>query len=286
MSPLALLWVWTAALLHAGWNLILKRADERYLVAWWSVLVSFVLLAPAAAYSGWPERTVWPYLLASAAVEALYMAALAAAYNLTDFSLVYPIAHGSAPAFLALWAWLFLGERISPLGGLGIALLVTGLIVVGSSGLAAARNRIGMKAGLPGIGLAVLTALLISIYSTIDGAAVRLTPATPYTVLMLGMSGVFFTPFALRRAGWRKSMQVARRSWRALVVIGVANVLAYTLVLNAYAIAPVSYAGAMREISVVFGALAGWKLLGEPLGRLRVIGAVVIFAGVLLIAAA
>src|SRR5512139_1265226 len=101
---------------------------------------------------------------------------------------------------------------------------------------------------------------------------------------MLGLSGLFFTPFALRGNGWRKTLTVGRTHWRRILVIGVAGLLAYGLVLNVYAIARVSYAGAIREVSIVFAALAGWKLLGEPMGRVRVIGSVVIFAGILLIA--
>ncbi len=103
---------------------------------------------------------------------------------------------------------------------------------------------------------------------------------------MLGLTGLLFTPFAVRGKGWRKTLQVGRERWRRILLIGSAGLLAYALVLNAYAIAQVSYAGALREVSIVFAALAGWKLLGEPLGRVRVIGSLVIFAGILLIALA
>jgi len=287
VSPLALILVLSAALLHAGWNLILKRVDEKYIVTWWAVLFSAVLIPPAVLLQGWPTPASWPFLAASAAIEALYMAALAAAYRLSDFSLAYPIARGSAPAFLALWAAIFLGERMTPVGGLGVALLVIGLMIVGSSGLhrtpSVSGGFVPLRSRLPGMLMALLTALLISTYSTIDAVAVKLTPATSYTVVMIVLSGVFFTPFAVYGRGWRRTVEVGRRYWRQTLAIGTASILAYILVLNAYALAPVSYAGAVREVSVVFGALAGWKLLGEGLGRRRVIGAVFIFTGVLLI---
>jgi hypothetical protein len=115
-----------------------------------------------------------------------------------------------------------------------------------------------------GIVLALGIALLISIYSILDGLAVQLTPATPYTLVMLGLSGLFFTPFALRGNGWGKMFAVGRAYWQRILVIGVAGLLAYGIVLNVYAMAPVSYAGAIE--SIVF-ALAGWKPLGEPMGR-------------------
>jgi drug/metabolite transporter (DMT)-like permease len=103
---------------------------------------------------------------------------------------------------------------------------------------------------------------------------------------MLGLTGLLFTPVAVHGNGWRKTLQVGRAHWRRILLIGAAGLLAYALVLNAYAIAQVSYAGALREVSIVFAALAGWKLLGEPLGRVRVIGSLVIFAGIVLIAMA
>ena len=284
MPALALALVILAAALHAGWNLLLKQVEEKYIVTWWSVLLSAVLALPVVLGGGLPEAAVWPYLIASALTEAFYMAALASAYHLSDFSLVYPIARGTAPAFLALWALLLLGEQLTLTGAAGLALVVAGLMLVGSNELLRQHKTTFVQP--VGVGMALGIALLISIYSILDGIAVQMTPATPYTLVMLGLSGVFFTPFALRGNGWRKTLAVGRTHWRRILVIGVAGLLAYGLVLNVYAIAPVSYAGAIREVSIVFAALAGWKLLGEPMGRVRVIGSVVIFTGILLIAIA
>jgi drug/metabolite transporter (DMT)-like permease len=290
VPALALTLVLAAAALHAGWNLLLKQVDEKYIVNWWAVLVSTALALPVLLSGGLPDPQAWPYLIASALTEVLYMAALAAAYNLSDFSLVYPIARGAAPAFLALWALLLLDEQLPPLGMLGLALVVAGLMLVGANKLLgrrpAAEAPAQSRLRLQGIALALGIALLISIYSILDGAAVRLTPATPYTVVMLGLTGLLFTPVALRGNGWRKTLQVGRAQWRPILAIGLGGLLAYSLVLNAYAIAQVSYAGAIREVSIVFAALAGWKLLGEPMGRVRVAGSLVIFAGILLIALA
>ena len=79
-----------------------------------------------------------------------------------------------------------------------------------------------------------------------------------------------------------------RSSWnvdrKRLFAIGLLTVFAYLLALAAYSIAPVSYSGAIRELSVVLGAFAGWKILGETLGRQRLLGSVVIFVGILVIA--
>lgn len=273
-----------AAAMHAGWNLLLKQVEEKYIVSWWAALLNLTLLPPAFLIWGLPATHIWLYLLASGLTEALYMAALASAYRLSDFSLVYPIARGAAPAFLALWAVIFLGEHLTLLGAIGLALVIGGLIIVGGSGLLRSRGSAhSVRISRLAILLALSVALLISIYSTIDGAAVKQTAPTPYTLMALSLSGVFFTPFAMQRGGWRRMAAVGVAHWRRILAIGVIGLLTYTLVLNAYAIAQVSYGGAIREVSVVFAALMGWKLLGEEMGWLRVFGATAIFCGILLI---
>ncbi len=282
MSLFALALLLAAAGMHAAWNLLLKQVEHKYIITWWSTLLSAAGLLPVLALGRLPEGGMWPFIIASAIVEVAYMATLASAYESSDFSLVYPIARGTAPAFLAIWSAVFLGERLSGPGLAGLMMIVAGLALVGSSEWLARRN----DTRLPGRGLllALGVALLISTYSTIDGAAVKRTDPTIYTTLMLGLTGVLFTPFALRRNGWYTVAAAGRKHWRRILLIGAFGLLAYMLVLNAYAIARVSYAGAIREVSIVFAALAGWKLLGERLGGVRLVGSVVIFGGILLIA--
>jgi drug/metabolite transporter (DMT)-like permease len=143
VSLISLSLVIFAAILHAGWNLILKQVEEKFIVTWWSVLASAVLLAPAVAAGGWPAAPVWPLLVASAAVEAIYMGALAAAYNLSDFSLVYPLARGAAPPIVALGGMLLFREHLTPAGWLAVALIAAGV------GLMAFRGGSGGLARLP-----------------------------------------------------------------------------------------------------------------------------------------
>jgi drug/metabolite transporter (DMT)-like permease len=215
-------------------------------------------------------------------VEAAYYATLASAYQKDDFSLVYPIARGTAPAFLTVWAVLFLNERPTTAGVLGLALIIMGLVINGSSKWLSVRK---MGAGsFAGLATAGAVAVIISIYSVIDGAAVKFVNAIPYTVIIFFLTAVFITPVIWRKHGWRGiRMEGARRGWLAAGT-GILSLLAYMLVLVVYSIAPVSYAGAIREVSIVLGALAGWLWLKEQFGAVRVVGAVLIFLGIILIA--
>jgi drug/metabolite transporter (DMT)-like permease len=277
--PLGLLVL--SALLHAGWNLLLKNSDKKYIMIWWALLLGSLLGLPILILH-WPiPARIWPYAVASALIETIYDATLSAAYNKEDFSLVYPIARGGAPALLGLWAILFLRERPSLAGIIGLLILTVGLMIVGSSKWWSQRGkRIGSAAG---IGLACLVALMISIYSVVDGAAVTLMDAASYTVLVFLLNALFVIPVITRLYGRKAILDVGRKHWRQVTAIGFLDIGSYMLVLIAFTLAPVVYAGAVREISIVFGALAGWLWLKESFGRIRVIGATIIFAGILTI---
>ena len=142
-----------------------------------------------------------------------------------------------------------------------------------------------LRAHARGSRSAFLVAFFISVYSTLDGAAVRQWLPVPYLVLVFGLSGSAFVGMLATRDG-KRVLRVLRTHFRPIVMIAVMTFAAYALVLRAFQIAPISYAGAAREVGIVFGALAGWLLLGERFGRIRSVGAVLVFAGIGLLALA
>src|SRR5205085_11928643 len=282
MSLTALALLLLAAVLHAEWNLLVKNAREKQVFTWWALCAGAVCFSPLLLLIRTFPIHIWPFILSSALIEAAYYITLTKAYQHGDFSLVYPMARGAAPAFLVVWAVLSLGERPRPAGFVGLALLVLGLVIVGgntwwSLGKTTALSR-------SGIILALSVALCISIYSAIDGAAVQIVAPLPYTVLVISLSTVFITPVILVRYGGRTAITEWRSNWFRIVIVGILMMLSYMLVLQTYAIAHVSYAGAIREISVVFAAFIGWRWLGEDFGLLRLVGASVFFVGFLVLA--
>jgi drug/metabolite transporter (DMT)-like permease len=295
MPPSALALVLLAALMHALWNLLLKGSQNRMRTAWLASAVGGLLGLPFILLSDPAPLRSWGFAAVAALIEVVYLTLLSAAYARGDFSAVYPLARGSAPALLAVWAALLLGEQPSAAGWLGLALLLGGLILIGwtaANGDGASRQAIALALGV---------ALTISCYSIVDAAGVRAAPAAaPYTAGRFLLTAVAMTPVILwRRAPMgqgekessprllsssppRFSLSPALR----VILIGALSVTAYSLVLAAYAIAPVAYAGAIREVSVVFAAVIGWRWLGESFGPARLIGAFAIFGGILLIALA
>lgn len=283
MPLTALILVLSAATMHAGWNLIVKRVSEKQIFTWLALAFGTLINLPFLAANTVPAG-VWPYALASAFVEAAYFMILIRAYGEGDFSQVYPIARGAAPAFLAVWAMLFLGERPEPAGIIGLILLLAGLVVVGSGRLWSGREAVALRAGAIVAALAV--ALCISIYSAIDAAAVRMMSPAAYNVLVLGLTVLFITPVVMTRYGYRSIFITGRAEWPRIIAVGVLLLLAYLFVLQAYSMARASYVGALREVSVVIAALAGWRMLGEGFGIARTAGAVLIFSGIMVVAIA
>lgn len=281
MPTLAILLLVAAAILHTGWNLILKRSKDKYVASWWMVVSGGIVAAFALVFTGLPAREMWKFAVFSILAEAIYFITLSYAYHDNEFSLIYPIARGTAPAFLTLWSFLFLHESPTTGGLVGLGFIISGLFIIGISALAGTRIK-GIH--LRGVAVAVFIALLISIYTVIDGAAVKHGYAPAYVMTMFVLVPIPITPFIIRKYGWSYLWEEFKSQGIRLPLMGLLGVAAYLLAVIAYSIAPLNYSGSIREISVVFGALAGWLFLKEKMVRMRVAGAVIIFAGVLVIA--
>jgi drug/metabolite transporter (DMT)-like permease len=263
------------------WNLLLKKADNKMIAMGWIVILGGVFSSMLLLFTGMPPRSVWMFIAVSTVIEVIYFILLSTAYSDHDFSLIYPIARGAAPAFLMLWSVLFLHERLTNGGRLGVGMIVCGMIIIGATSLI--QNN-GSKLHMKGILLALGVALLISLYTFVDGTAVKQTPPLPYALTMFMLVPIPTTIFNIRRYGWTRFASAWNGSRATLIFAGILGIVSYLIALYAYTIAPLSYSGAIREVSVVIGAFLGWQFLGEKMGGTRVLGSIVIFVGILVIA--
>src|SRR5512143_2694150 len=189
-----------SAALHTTWNLLLKGGGDKYMASWWAMLIGSALFVPVLLFTGAPARSTWVLLFISAFVEAAYFIILAYAYDDADFSLVYPLARGAAPALIAVWSVLFLREHLTAGGIAGLTIIVLGLMIVGGSGAFHLNGKPHWRGILP----ALVLALCISIYTVIDGAAVKMTSPVAYAALIYLVSSLYMTPFIVRRFGRRR----------------------------------------------------------------------------------
>ena len=232
----------TSAILHALWNLILKQSQEKYIAMGWQVVIGGIISFFLLFFTGLPPRSMWLFAVISTILEAIYFILLSFAYSDHDFSLVYPVARGAAPAFVVLWSLLFLHEIPSIGGFIGIITIICGLVIIGLTGFFQPHK------GKP------------------------------------QFRGITIALSIVHRYGWKEFSVAWRRQPVRLILVGFLGITAYLFALFAYSLAPVNYSEAIREVSIVMGAFAGWKFLGEKLGRIRILGAVVIFIGIILIA--
>jgi drug/metabolite transporter (DMT)-like permease len=281
MPILALALLFASAAMHAVWNFLLKSAEEKYIAMGWQVLLSGIFALILIFFSGLPPQSMWLFAVISMLLEAIYFILLCVAYTDNDFSLVYPIARGAAPALLVLWSTLFLREELTVGGYIGLAMITGGITINGMTALM--KNR-GGKPQLKGILTALTVALIISLYTLVDGTAVKNGPALPYGLSMFVMVPFVTTPYLARHYGWEAFPRVWKKNRNYLLLGGALGLVAYMLALFAYTFAPLSYSGAIREVSAVIGAFLGWQFLKERMGGIRVVGAAVVFAGVMVIA--
>ena len=285
MSGPALALVVCAAVLHAAWNALAKRADNQFVFLWCSVSLATALLLPLGLLRLPAEpapASGLPFVAASVAIHALYFWALGRAYRHGDFSRVYPMARGLGVALVPLVALPLFGERLPWLGSLGVGLVVLGIAALGAMPTATPASV--ARAGGAGTAWALVTGLTIAAYSLVDKAGVARLHPMPYIALMGAGLSVVLAPVVLadRPALGREW----RRHWRTILVASAMNLTSYLLVLFAFRLSKVGYVVAARELSILFSAFIGSLWLGE--GRLapRLAGASVVLAGVVCVALA
>ena len=255
--------------LHATWNLVVKASDDRELAVWGQWIAGALLFLPVFLVAGFPERNAWPYLAASALVHVVYVYALVAAYTHGDFSLAYPLARWRCARGRRARG-MVAGRRRAP---------------VRRVDRAARRGRrpgVARTPGRParGVGFALLTAAMIGTYTVIDTAGARRTDnGFAYGCALVLCSGVTVSFAALARGRGPALVASIPTNWRTYVGAGFCLTAAYSLVMVAVRHAPVGYVATLRESSVVIGALMGWLLLHEPLGRRRLVSSVVVLIG-------
>ncbi|QYG92575.1 EamA family transporter [Iamia sp. SCSIO 61187] len=287
-----------SALVHASWNLLIKTSDDRALAAWGQFSAAAALALVGLVVVGFPGWAALPYLAGTAAVHIVYLESLVAAYTHGDFSLSYPLARGGGAVLAALGSTLVLDDRLPALGWLAIAVAAAGLVGLRGRGVPVADDvvlgdaaDVSARAGRAGeraaLGFALLTAACIATYTIVDSAGSRAGESgVAYGLASVAASGVAISVANVLRPSRRARAALLRRDWRRHLAGGVGTLVAYTMVLVAVRRAPVGYVTMLRESSVVIGALVGWLVLGEGLGRRRLAASGVILAGLVLLVAA
>jgi phosphonate utilization associated putative membrane protein len=263
-----------AALMHAGWNVLVKSSTDKAMDNALITLMGSLMALPALVLVGWPPAAAWPFLAASAAVHFGYYTALTGAYKHGDLGLTYPLMRGTAPLLVALSASLTVGETLSPLSWAGVLGVCCGVLALGLS-----RQALELPRALA---FALANAVVIALYTIVDGLGVRASGnAWQYVLALFALNGWPFTMVVLARRGTGAAWPYARVRWRVALLGGLASLASYGIALWAMMHAPVATVAALRETSVLFAVLLGVWLLKEPFHPRRAVGTALIAAGVM-----
>jgi drug/metabolite transporter (DMT)-like permease len=274
LSLFALALALLAALMHAVWNLLVKASDDQLVAAWTVVAGAAILALPVLMLAGLPDRSVWDLILISTVVQVAYVLTLAAAYRVGDLSFVYPVARGTSPVLVSLAGVAFLGDEISALGWIGVLTVTVALTWLA-----------WRRADRSGLALALVTGVLISLYTSVDAAAVReqgsavSVIAAEFVLLSIALGTV-----VLVMRGPGSMLGMVKEDWRKAAVGGFATGTAYLLVMVAALSAPVGLVSGVRETSVLIAVIASRLLLHEEVTRSQIGTVAAAVAGIALIA--
>jgi drug/metabolite transporter (DMT)-like permease len=276
MSPVVVGLLLASALIHAIWNAIVRNGADRF----WSIavisLVGAIMALPFALALGAPAAPSWRYLILSSLLQIGYCLFLVRAYRDGELSSVYPIARGSAPLLVTLGAALVAGEWPNGAGLAGIACVSLGILL-----LTLGSNRPDLKSAVAALGAGVF----IASYMVVDGLGVRLSQnAASYAAWQAFVAGCLIAlSFVVIR---RRVPGVPRGKEGALVVgAGILGTLGYCIAVWAMSRSAMGGVSAIRETSILFAALIGTFVLGEKMTAQKLLGALVVTAGVVCLSA-
>ncbi|GJD81878.1 EamA family transporter [Methylobacterium gregans] len=280
-----------ASCLHAGWNLLAKRAAHiGPLFVFAYNLVACIAYAPWVLWRLWQASAAdgisWTWAAAgvvalSGLIHLAYSLCLQRGYQAADLSVVYPVARGTGPMLSSLGAVILLGEPPSEQALAGLGLVVGGIGLIATQGRLAAFRRPG---GVAGVRWGTATGGLIASYTVVDAYAVKALGIAPVVLDWCSnlLRFVLLAPVVV--ADPRRAWEAMRGFRLVALAVGLMSPLSYILVLAALdGGAPLSLVAPMREMSMMIGALLGMVVLREAAGPWRLVGCAVLIGGVMLL---
>jgi drug/metabolite transporter (DMT)-like permease len=203
--------------------------------------------------------------MATLFIHVAYFLTLAAAYHHADLSLAYPVMRGLAPVLVTFIAALS-GEMMNTFQMLGIGLIAFGILMPAWIGKPW-QNRKGLY-------FALLNAVIIALYTVLDGVGVRLSGnAISYTLWLFLFNSWGILAILIWRRSLNEVLSSARAGWRLALLGASFSMGSYGIALWAMTQSAIPAVAALREVSVVFAAFLGAWFLKESVGRWRILGA-------------
>jgi len=277
-GPLVVVLVLLAAVLHATWNAIAHTAEDR-LVGFALISTSTLVLGAVCVLLGEPVGWHYFWLAAlSASFHVAYLLLLMASYHVADLSRAYPVSRGTGVALTGLASVVLPRSPLGPAVVVGLALVVVGLVGVTLAGPPLTqRDRLGIATAL-GTGVAIAG------YTVVDGLSVSGgAPVLAYAGWLMLLQSWVVPAYAVAKRG-RALLAVPRRQVLQGLLGGAVSLVAYGLVLLAQTSGALAAVAALREVGIAFGVLIGAFVLHESAARQRLLPALVLTGGAVVLA--
>ena len=273
-TTLIFLLILFAALCHAGWSTIVKR-HKSFSIMGMTCIVEIVVFTPLIFFVPFPPLEIWYFIIASVVVHGLYRLSVIYSYKFGDLSFVYPIARGGSSLLIVILTLVIIQEHISLLGFVGILTVCIGIFLISYS-----KN---LKFNFTAFTLAVCTALLITIYTIIDGIGVRLSEnkfSFLYWLLLLnGIPLLLISIFSKEKLLSNLNAKII--FWG--IPAGILAILSYGIVVWAMQYLEIAYVSSIRETSIVLATIMGLIFLKEKKAKTRLLPAVLVVIGITIV---
>ena len=261
-----------AALSHALCHSILKYNKNPLGILGITSIFEIIIFTPLVLTVPFPTPYIWILIITSALLHGFYRLLVIFSYNYGDLSFIYPIARGCSSLLLAIISLIYLTDKISLWGFIAIIIVCMGLFLISYS------DR--LKFNFSAFGLGVLTAIMITTYTLVDGIGVRHS-SNPYSflywMLLLNGTPALIASFFFKNNGLRI---VNKNLVLTGVAFGILAPLAYGLAVWCMQFLPIAYVSSIREISIIFAALIGLILLKEKTAYKRIIPSIFVVMGI------
>jgi drug/metabolite transporter (DMT)-like permease len=274
LTTAILLAVLAGALLHAGWNALIKWEPDKLTASAAIAVGAGIVSLPIALFSPLPLAPSWPWVAFSSVIHVFYFALVGYALRHADLGVAYPLTRGSAPAFTAIIAAVWLGEMLALSGWLAVGAVAAGVVTLSADALL--RGGLTKRAAI----LAFTNAGIVVAYTLVDGVGARLAGnALSYVSwMMIGTAGLI-VPIGL--VFYRDQIAAKERGfWIRTSIGGALSIASYGIALWAMTKAPIGLVAALRETSVLFAAILGALIFDERFGPKRWAALILIVVGI------
>ncbi len=293
MPPKALLLIVLAGLLQAVSNLFIKESQRKIAFMTIASLISIILYFPLFVWGRQElgsmhlaQISLWSWIgiIACGGTGTIYYVFLGGAYDRGDLSVIFPVTRGFGPIFILIFAVILLREHVSVLGLLGILIAVFGSYVIHLPSFRLSHLSVPFKAFKSKSFLYSMAAgACTATYSLINKKNLEAVDPLTLMYLIFVFMVLFLFAFLAAKNVLTQMKEEAKANKRNLLMIGILTFLGSLMVLYALKISKVSYLGAARNVSIVFGVLLGSFFLREGYGKIRFFASLLIFGGILLI---